>query len=57
MPVTDFSARAHSLVPSKIRDVAELGMGDPSVIPLWFGEANWDSPDLAIQSAKVGNVG
>ncbi|MGB1146267.1 MAG: pyridoxal phosphate-dependent aminotransferase [Alphaproteobacteria bacterium] len=53
MAVTDFSARAHSLVPSKIRDVAELGMGDPSVIPLWFGEANWTSPDLAIQSAKV----
>ena len=53
MPLTDFSYRATELSPSKIRDVAELGMGDPDVIPLWFGEAAWRSPMLAIDAAKT----
>ncbi len=53
MALTDFSYRATELSPSKIRDVAELGMGDPDVIPLWFGEAAWRSPMLAIDAAKT----
>ncbi len=53
MPLTDFSYRATDLSPSKIRDVAELGMGDPDVIPLWFGEAAWRSPLSAIKGAKT----
>lgn len=53
MTLRDFSYRATELHPSKIRDVAELGMGDPAVIPLWFGEAAWRSPALAIEAAKT----
>ena len=53
MPLTDFSYRATDLSPSKVRDVAELGMGDPDVIPLWFGEAAWRSPLSAIKGAKT----
>lgn len=53
MTLRDVSFRATALSPSKIRDVAELGMGDPDVIPLWFGEAAWRSPLLAIDAAKI----
>ena len=53
MTLTDFSYRALDLRPSKIRDVAELGMGDPDVIPLWFGEAAWRSPAVAIDGAQA----
>lgn len=53
MTLTDFSDRATGLSPSKIRDVAELGLGDPDVIPLWFGEAAWRSPGLAVEAAKT----
>ncbi|MGB1160775.1 MAG: pyridoxal phosphate-dependent aminotransferase [Alphaproteobacteria bacterium] len=53
MTLRDVSFRATDLSPSKIRDVAELGMGDPDVIPLWFGEAAWRSPLLAIDAAKI----
>lgn len=53
MALNDFSYRATDLSPSKIRDVAELGMGDPDVIPLWFGEAAWRSPLVAIDAAKT----
>ena len=30
------SSRARALEASKIRAIAELGMHDPDVIPLWF---------------------
>lgn len=53
MALRDVSFRATDLSPSKIRDVAELGMGDPDVIPLWFGEAAWRSPLVAIDAAKT----
>lgn len=47
----DLSARATSLVPSQIREVAELGMRMDDVIPLWFGESAWPTPDIAVNAA------
>ena len=35
------SSRARALEASKIRAIAESGMHDPNVIPLWFGESAW----------------
>jgi aspartate/methionine/tyrosine aminotransferase len=53
------SSRARALEASMIRAIAELGMHDPDVIPLWFGESAWKtSPlivDAAIASLKAGN--
>lgn len=53
------SSRAQALEASKIRAIAELGMHDPDVIPLWFGESAWQTSsvivDAAIASLKGGN--
>ncbi len=40
------------LVPSLIRDIADAGIGQPDVIPLWFGEGCWPSPDIAVEAAR-----
>lgn len=37
---------------SKIREVAELGLGREDVIPLWFGESDEPTPDFIKQAAK-----
>lgn len=34
------------LLPSPIREVAHHGMGDPDVIPLWFGEPDLPTPSF-----------
>lgn len=47
------SRRAAELTPSLIRDIAEAGMGMPDVIPLWFGEGCWPSPDIAVEAARA----
>lgn len=53
------SQRAQALEASKIREIAEIGMKQGGVIPLWFGEGAWPtSPlivDAAIASLKAGN--
>jgi aspartate aminotransferase len=53
------SSRARALEASKIRAIAELGMNDPDVIPLYFGEGAWKTGpvivDAAIASLKAGN--
>jgi aspartate/methionine/tyrosine aminotransferase len=53
------SSRARALEASKIRVIAELGMHDPDVIPLYFGEGAWKTGpaivDAAIASLKAGN--
>ncbi|OED42876.1 aspartate/tyrosine/aromatic aminotransferase [Chromatiales bacterium (ex Bugula neritina AB1)] len=53
------SSRARALEASKIRAIAELGMHDPDVIPLWFGESAWRTGrvivDAAIAALKAGN--
>ena len=53
------SSRARALEASKIREVAELGMKQEGVLPLWFGEGAWPTNPLivnaAISSLKSGN--
>jgi len=53
------SSRARALEASKIREVAELGMNQEGVLPLWFGEGAWPTNplivDAAISSLKAGN--
>ena len=46
------SRRAAELTPSLIRDIAEAGRNQPGVIPLWFGEGCWPSPDIAVEAAR-----
>ena len=46
------SQRAAELTPSLIRDIAEAGRNQPGVIPLWFGEGCWPSPDIAVEAAR-----
>ena len=46
------SRRAAELVPSLIRDIADSGIGRTDVIPLWFGEGCWPSPDIAVEAAR-----
>ncbi|MGF1627254.1 MAG: pyridoxal phosphate-dependent aminotransferase [Alphaproteobacteria bacterium] len=48
---TALSGRAGALRASQIREVAEEGMRMEGVIPLWFGESAWGSPDLAVETA------
>ncbi len=31
---------------SRIAEISALGMGDPSVIPLWYGESDLPTPDF-----------
>jgi len=50
-PLAALSARARSLEASKIREVAELGMTERDVIPLWFGEGAWPTSDFIVEAA------
>jgi aspartate aminotransferase len=36
----------HALPGSRIAEISALGMGDPSVIPLWYGEGDLPTPDF-----------
>lgn len=36
----------------RIGAVSKLGIGDPSVIPLWFGESDVPTPDFIVEAAK-----
>ena len=31
---------------SRIAEISALGMGDPAVIPLWYGEGDLPTPDF-----------
>lgn len=46
------SRRAANLAPSLIRDIADSGIGRSDIIPLWFGEGCWPSPDIATEAAR-----
>jgi aspartate/methionine/tyrosine aminotransferase len=37
---------------SKIREVANLGIGRQDIIPLWFGESDLPTPDFIVAAAK-----
>ena len=57
--LNSISYRARALEASKIREVAELGMKQDGVLPLWFGEGAWPTNslivDAAIAALKSGN--
>ncbi len=41
-----------NLEPNGIGRVAMLGLGDPGIIPLWFGESDLATPDFICDAAK-----
>ncbi len=51
----DLGARpgVRALVASQIREVANAGMGDPDILPFWFGEPDEVTPEF-IRAAAVG---
>jgi aspartate/methionine/tyrosine aminotransferase len=57
--IENLSTRARILQGSKIRQVAEFGMKQGDVLPLWFGEGAWPTSsfivDAAVESLKAGN--
>jgi len=62
-PVThDLHARSavRALVASQIREVANAGMGDPDILPFWFGEPDEVTPayirDAAVASIAAGET-
>ena len=44
------SPRAGALSASLIREVAEAGMGRADVVPLWFGEGSWPTPEPIVRA-------
>jgi aspartate/methionine/tyrosine aminotransferase len=42
----------YSLFPNGIADVAKTALGDPNMIPLWFGETDLVTPDFIRDAAK-----
>jgi aspartate/methionine/tyrosine aminotransferase len=62
-PIThDLGARrvVRALVASQIREVAEAGMGQPDILPFWFGEPDEVTPenirDAAVASIAAGET-
>src|SRR5206468_4901407 len=53
----DLGARGvvRALVASQIREVANAGMGEPGVLPFWFGEPDEVTPEY-IRSAAVASI-
>jgi len=47
------SSRAQALEASKIREVAELGMGRDDIVPLWFGEGAWPTDPIIVEAANA----
>ncbi|WP_166418034.1 pyridoxal phosphate-dependent aminotransferase [Cochlodiniinecator piscidefendens] len=45
------AARVQDLQASKIRTIAELGMGEKDVLPLWFGEGAWPTSPFIVEAA------
>jgi aspartate/methionine/tyrosine aminotransferase len=58
----DLQARqaVHSLVASQIREVANVGLGNPDILPFWFGEPDQVTPayirDAAVASLHAGET-
>jgi len=54
----DLSARGavRALVASQIREVANAGMGEPDILPFWFGEPDEVTPAY-IRDAAVASIG
>jgi aspartate/methionine/tyrosine aminotransferase len=41
-----------NLAPNGISEVSRIGLGDPDIIPLWFGESDLVTPDFISNAAK-----
>src|SRR5206468_3504825 len=57
-PIThDLGARrvVRALVASQIREVANAGMGEPDILPFWFGEPDEVTPEY-IRNAAVASI-
>ena len=50
-PTLPVRARIAALESSPIRAIAHLGMDDPEVIPLWFGEPDLPTPGFIVEAA------
>ena len=46
------SSRAYHLRSSLIREIAEKGMLMEDIIPLWFGEGQWPTSQIAVAAAR-----
>ena len=46
------SSRAYHLRSSLIREIAEKGMLMEDIIPLWFGEGQWPTSQIAVAAAN-----
>ncbi|PYQ10365.1 MAG: pyridoxal phosphate-dependent aminotransferase, partial [Acidobacteria bacterium] len=44
-----------ALVASQIREVANAGMGEPDILPFWFGEPDEVTPEY-IRNAAVASI-
>jgi len=61
-PTFDLGARVpvRSLVASQIREVANAGLGDPGILPFWFGEPDEVTPafirDAAVAALAAGET-
>ena len=61
-PRVDLAARpaVRAMVASTIREVANAGMGDPDILPFWFGEPDEVTPayirDAAVASLEAGET-
>lgn len=57
--LNNLSHRANALQASKIREIAEIGMKQEGIIPLWFGEGVWQTSEsivnAAVKSLQQGN--
>jgi aspartate/methionine/tyrosine aminotransferase len=51
------SKRSRTLEVSKIREIAELGLGQSDIIPLWFGEGAWPSSRKIVSAANKALLG
>ena len=45
-------AAVHLLEASRIREVANAGMGRSDILPFWFGEPDEVTPDFIREAAK-----
>ena len=55
LPGTRASISGHvaAMPTSKIGEVANLGRGDPDIIPLWFGEGDLVTPSFVVEAAAT----
>lgn len=51
-PMQSIRTSIQNMEHQKIGAVSRLGLGDPDVLPLWFGESDVSTPDFVVEAAK-----